>query len=340
MTYSEPVPATMPKTAPTLSLSTAALIAAFSILAVYCTSLSLHTIDIDSGTVAVNLSMSEYRDMLAGVAGFPYQWRMLGSYIVFAGERLTGLPPHQIDLVVKTVFLFASSTVLFLFSRRYTSEAGAYCVIGFYLVLTVAGFIGEQYRIYFTNDYVMIACWFGAVYAIREERYLAAAALTFVGAWAKETMLLVPVLLAIESIGSRRARLAFVLSAIAFVIPTAVLRTVYPAPLAKWAWWDMVYANVPFLQRSLYELRLTIKNNVKVALFYNVFWILAARRAVSIPDRFARHLALTAVVYLVLAYPVIYIRELRHFLPLAIVVLPLAINAIEQRHGVDGRARD
>ena len=75
-----------------------------------------------------------------------------------------------------------------------------------------------------------------------------------------------------------------------------------------------------------------------MALFYNVFWILAARRAVSIPDRFARHLAMTAVVYLVLAYPVIYIRELRHFLPLAIVVLPLAINAIEQRHGVDGRA--
>jgi hypothetical protein len=28
---------------------------------------------------------------------------------------------------------------------------------------------------------------------------------------------------------------------------------------------------------------------------------------------------------------VIYIRELRHFLPLAIVVLPMAISAIERR---------
>jgi hypothetical protein len=53
------------------------------------------------------------------------------------------------------------------------------------LLLTIAGFIGEQYRIYFTNDYVMVACWFGAVYLIRAERYLPAAALTFVGAWRK-----------------------------------------------------------------------------------------------------------------------------------------------------------
>jgi hypothetical protein len=67
-----------------------------------------------------------------------------------------------------------------------------------------------------------------------------------------------------------------------------------------------------------------------------VFWIWAARRALTIEDRFARHLAATAVVYLALAYPVIYIRELRHFLPLAIVVLPLAVNAIEQRSAAPG----
>jgi hypothetical protein len=332
MTYPEPVSAaTIEREAPKLSLSTVLLIAAFSILVVYCTAWSLHTIDAGSGTVAANMSMSEYRDMLAGVAGFPYQWRMLGSYIVLLGERATGLPPHQVDLVVKTLCLIASTTMLFLFSRWYTSESGAYCVIGFYLLLTVAGFIGEQYRIYFTNDYVMVACWFAAVYCVRTDRYLTAGALTFVGAWAKETMLLVLVLLAFEAITSRRARVALVVTTIAFAVPQVVLRAIYPAPLVKWAWWDMVFANVPFLQRSMYEFSLTVKNNIKVALFYNVFWIWAARRVLTTADPFARHLGATAIVYLILAYPVIYIRELRHFLPLAIVVLPMAVNAIEQR---------
>ena len=52
-----------------------------------------------------------------------------------------------------------------------------------------------------------------------------------------------------------------------------------------------------------------------------------------------KRLAATGVVYLLLAYPVIYIRELRHFLPLAIIVLPLAINAIEQRSAAPASPR-
>ena len=314
-----------------LSWSIVLTIVAFCVLAVYATAWSLHTVDVDSGSVAADVSIREYRDLLAGVRGFPYQWRVLGNYLVYAGELLTGAGPHPVDIVLKTVLLWISTTMLFLFSRWYTSEAGAFAVVGFYLLLTVVGFTDEQYRIYFTNDFVMLACWFGAVYAIRIGRFGVAIALTFVGSWAKETMLLVPVLLAIQSLTDRRARVPAVLAAVAFVVPTAILRSVYPAPLAKWAWWDMVFANVPFLQTSMYEFKLTIKNNIKVALFYNLFWIVAARRVRTIADPFVKSLALTAIVYLILAYPVIYIRELRHFLPLAILVLPMAINAIEQQ---------
>jgi hypothetical protein len=314
-----------------LSWTAALAIAGFCILAVYATSMSLHTIDIETGVAAADISQKEYHDVLAGTRGYPYQWRLLGTYMVYGGEQLTRLPPHTIDLALKTVLLWISATTLFLFGRRYASEGGAYAIVGLYLLLTIVGFTAEQYRIYFTNDYAMMACWFGAVYFVRAERYAAAAALTFVGAWAKETMLLVPVLVAFEALRSRQARVGFVTIAIAFIVPTAILRTVYQAPLAKWAWWDMMYANVPFLQASLHEFQLTIKNNVKVLLFYNVFWIVAARRVFTLQDRFVQHLAATSVVYLLLAYPVIYIRELRHFLPLAIVILPLAINAIEER---------
>ena len=118
---------------------------------------------------------------IAGERGFPYQWRVLGAYLVYGGERLTGLPPHVVDIAIKTVLLTASTLLLFLFSQWYTSEAGAYAVIGFYLLLTVPAFTDEQYRIYFTNDYAMLVCWFAAVYLIRAERFVWAAVLTFVG---------------------------------------------------------------------------------------------------------------------------------------------------------------
>jgi hypothetical protein len=314
---------------PRLSWTVFLTIAGFSALAVYCTFVSIHTTDAATGSVAAIESLKLYRQALAGVREFPYQWRLLGIYLVHAGEVLTGLDPHVVDVVLKAALLCLSSAILFLFSRFYTTESGALCAVALYLLATVAGFT-EPYAIYFTNDYAMIACWFGAVYLVRTERYAAAVALTFVGAWAKETLLLVPLLMGFRWIRTRGGLLGAVLAGIAFLVPTVVLREIYRTPIAKWAWWDMAFTNVPFLQTSFYAFGMTLKNNLKVALFFNVLWILAARRVIRTSEPFLKDLSLTGIVYLVLAYPVIYIRELRHFLPLAILVLPVAIAELER----------
>lgn len=305
-------------------------VAAYSVLTVYGICVSLHSIDADTGTVAATESLKVYREAVAGLRDFPYQWRLLGVYLVYGIERVTGFDPHAIDIAVKSMLLSVSSTMLFLFSRFDTSVAGALCAVGFYLLLTLVGFI-DQYSIYYTNDFVMIACWFGAVYFIRTEQYVAAASLAFVGAWAKETMLLAPVLIGLRWLRGRTSVTTVALAAAAFLLPTVVLRWLYRAPITEWAWWHMLFSNVPFLQTNMQDLAVTLKNNVKVALFFNLFRILAARAALRTPEPFVKDLALTAVVYLLITYPVIYIRELRHFLPLAILVLPLAIAEIEQR---------
>ena len=315
---------------PGLKWSLFLLMAGFSLLAVYCTSMSLYTMDVATGSVAATESLKLYREALAGTRDFPYQWRLLGVYLVYAGERLTGLDPHAIDLALKVALLCVSSSTLFLFSRFYVSQMAALCAVAFYQLLTVAGF-SDQYTIYFTNDYLMIAAWFGAVYFIRAGRYLEAAALAFAGAWAKETLVLVPILIGFRWLRDRRAVgiIPIVLAAAAFLIPTLILRRMYPAPVSDWAWWHMLFANVPFLQGNAHDLVVTLKNNLKVFLFFNVLWVLAAR-AVRRSDAFAQDLALTGVVYLALAYPVIVLRELRHFLPLAIVILPLAMAELER----------
>jgi hypothetical protein len=307
------------------------LIASFSALAVYCTSMSLHTIDVGTGAVAATDSLNAYHDALAGIRGFPYQWRLLGIYLVYAGERLTGADPNTIDVGLKILLLWISSTLLFLFGRSYVTRSGALCVVALYQLLTVAGF-ADPYTIYFTDDYVMIACWFGAVLLIKDARYAEAAVVTFVGAWAKETMLLVPVLMGFRWLrrSSGVSTTSVALVAAAFLVPTVILRQLYRAPISDWAWWHMLFANVPLLQSNLHDLATTLKNNLKVLLFFNVLWLLAARVAIRASDTFTKDLALTGVVYLLLAYPVIVIRELRHFLPLAIIVLPLAMTALER----------
>jgi len=322
-----------------LSPTIVVAIVAFSTLAVYVTSLSLHTIDVDTKAVAAVESLKQYRDTLSGTRGFPYQWRLLGTYLVYGGERITGASPHAVDFVVKTALLSLSSMVLFAFGCGYLSEAGAAAATALYLLLSVVAFADEPYSIYFTNDYLMLACWFSAVYMIRANRWGRAAALTFVAAWARETIVVVPVFAALRWMRGRTGVRPLVLTAAAFIVPTVLLRQIYRAPVGDWAWWRMVYVNVPFLQDSWPAFLMTVRYNVKVALFFNVLWLLAARRVIRTRDPFLQDLAVTCVIYVLLAYPVIYIRELRHFLPLAILVLPAGVAELDRPHADAGPER-
>lgn len=307
----------------------AGLLAGFSILAVYVTYGSIHVIDAGTRTVYADESLQHYHQALNGERAFPYQWRLLGVHLVRAGERLTGAHPHSVDVVVKIVLLWGTASLLLAFARLYASPIGALCAVSIYFVVTMAGFT-DGYSIYYTNDYAMLAAWFAAVVLLRQQRYAAAALVTFIGAWAKETMMLVPILVGIEWLRGRAPFKAVIWIGVAFVVPSAVVRWIYPAPIERWAWWDMASVNVPFLQDNAADLLVTIKNNVKVFLFFNMLWILAALGVKRSRDGFVTSLALTSLTYVLLAYPVIYIRELRHFLPLAILILPIAVRELER----------
>jgi hypothetical protein len=324
---SAPSPA---RQAGSLTWMLAALLAGFSILTVYQTSMTLHVMDMGTRIVYDAESLKHYREALDGARAFPYQWRLLGVYLVRGIEIATGMDPNRIDIGVKVVLLWCSSALLLAFSRRYVSAMGALCGVALYFVLTAAGFT-DGYSIYYTNDYVMLACWFGAALMLRQGRVGMAALLTFTGAFAKETMMLVPILAGFEWLRHRGSLKAVVWTGIAFVVPTVILRWTYQAPVQEWAWWQMAYTNVPFLQPNTGELMLTLKNNVKVALFFNILWVLAALAVRRKSEPFVKSLALTMGVYILMAYPVIYIRELRHFLPLAILILPMAIQELERR---------
>lgn len=307
----------------------AGFLAGFSVLAVYVTYGSIHVMDMGTRTVFADESLQHYHQALNGERAFPYQWRLLGVHLVRAGERLTGANPHAVDVVAKTVLLWGASALLLIFARLYASPIGALCAVSMYFVLTMAGFT-DGYSIYYTSDYAMLASWFAAVLLVRQRQFAAAAAVTFIGAWAKETMMLVPILVGIEWLRGRAPFKAVFWIGVAFIIPTAVLRWIYQAPVERWAWWDMAFINVPFLQETTTELLVTLKNNVKVFLFFNVLWILAALGVKRSRDGFMTSLALTSLIYVLLAYPVIYIRELRHFLPLAILILPIAVRELER----------
>jgi hypothetical protein len=82
----------------------------------------------------------------------------------------------------------------------------------------------------------------------------------------------------------------------------------------------------------------SLRDNLKVLLFLNVMWLLALRalarlrssRRGSTADAFIVSLAMTLGCYVILAWMVVYIRELRHMLPFTILVIPLAVAELER----------
>lgn len=297
-----------------------------SAFAVYPSYVQLDMTDPVRHRIVRDVSNEEYRQAIDGRAPFPYQWRMLGPWIVHAGELSLRADPHPIDVAVRVAALAASALALGLFAARIATPAIAIASVGFYFAATAAAYASQPYSIYYTSDYLMIAGWFWAVYWLCTDRIAPAALAVFAGAWAKETLLLAPILAGFQWLRRRDGVGRMLLVAAAFAVPTIVLRLLYRAPLSAWAWWDAARNNVPFLDPA--RVGWTFRYNAKVLAFYNVGWVLAAIAAWRSREPFVRDLALTCGVYLILAYLVVYIRELRHFLPLAILILPLSLQEI------------
>ena len=301
----------------------------FSGWSVYTRYFDLNSFDLVTNMPFRELSMQQYNDTLAGTRTFPYQWRVLGFWVAWAGASITGLDPHAIDVGVKTLSLAGAAALLYLFARTIVTELGAILCAVIYLFVTAAAFSSEGYAIYFTNDYLAVLSWFAGALAIRRRAWALAAIAAFAGAWAKETPLLIVLLVFFEAVRQRAPWSAVIACAIAFAIPNIVLRTLYPAPLVQWAWWDTFMLNVPFLIWDRAAIVKSLRDNAKVILFLNVMWwwsLLAWRR---LRDPFLTSMALTLACYIVLAWMVVYIRELRHMLPFTIFVIPMAVAELE-----------
>jgi len=310
----------------------AALLAAlvvFSFWAVYTSYVTIHFFDPATNMTFRELSQLWYERTLAGKQPFPYQWRMLGFASVRTVEAITRLDPHVIDLAIKTGALAGSALLLFSFAGSMVTRVTAALATVVYLLVTAAAFASEGYGIYFTNDYLAILSWFAGVVAIRRRAWALAAGAAFVGAWAKETALLIVILVAFEAWRQRAPWRAVVWCAVAFAVPTGALRTLYPAPLQDWAWWDTFKLNVPFLVWQWSAIAKALRDNLKVVLFLHLAWFWAYRAWRRTADPFVASLGLTLACYLVMAWTVVVIRELRHMLPFTILVLPLAAVELE-----------
>ena len=126
---------------------------------VYTRYVDLHALDLVTGKTFRAESLEFHYSTLAGTRAFPYQWRVLGSWLVWAAEYATHLDPHLIDAAIKALSLALSAGLLCLFAATIVDTMGALLVTALYFFVTAAAFASEGYQIYFSNDFLMMAGW-------------------------------------------------------------------------------------------------------------------------------------------------------------------------------------
>lgn len=312
-----------------LGLTAALLISSY--WSVYTRSVDLRAVDPVQNQPYRELSLEQYHDTLAGRMSFPAQWRLLGFWLVRGIERTAGIDPHAVDAALKTVTLAATAAVLRAFARPLVSPLGAVLSAFLYLFANAIAYAPEGYAIYHTNDYLLVLGWVTSAYALRERRWPLAAAAIFATAWAKESIVLAVLLAALEARRGRLSWTAAAACALAFAVPTMILRTIHAAPIAEWAWWtDNLAKNLPFYALAPGAIATAVRNDVKVLLFFQIAGLVAARAWWRSGDGFVRSMGVVLLVYLAAGFATFMFRELRHFLPAMILVLPLAVAELER----------
>jgi hypothetical protein len=263
-------------------------------------------------------SLEQYEQILNGTRPFPYQWRVAGPHLVRLGASIADTDPHLVDLALKIAALTVSAWFLIVFASRWLSPMGTVAAAALYFLMTAAGYSSEGYSIYYTNDFLMVAGWNAAIAFMAAGQWPAVAAAVLLTAWAKETVFLIALLAVVAQVRKRATPAQAALVGLAFAVPQFILRMTYPAPIAEWAWWHNLGMNLT-----------SPRDTLKLLLFFNVWGWLAIQAWRKTREPLLRDLGLIAMLYVAIMYVVIDLRELRHFMPLLIILLPAAVFELE-----------
>ncbi len=299
-------------------------------LAVYCNYILIHTTNNTTGIAYAEQSARMHQQTLSGTQAFPYQWRILGNYLVQFFSDLTGLGIHTVDPLLKSFFLFLSTLPLFHYARTQLSDLGALGVVWLYLLLAVAG-LTDEYAIYNLNDIILWAGWHACVLAAYHRRYYLVAAVVLVTTLAREVTLLACLLVGLEFLRTRKGLIPTVVVGLSFLVPWSFVHWLYPAPVSKLAWWYNFHSNIPILHPDTERILLALRKTFKVAVFFNGAWFLGIRGLLKSKNPFMIELFLVLCFYVSVLYVTVDVRELRQFVPLAIILLPAAFRDLEGR---------
>jgi len=264
----------------------------------------------------------------------PFVYRVLVPYLEWTLLQTTSLPVLTIDFFIKVLALAACQWVFWSYLMVWFSRMESLLGVLLLSLFIMAGLsIGAGPWPSETTDILNILAFALSLQLCLAGRFLWLLLVLAIGTLNRETTWLVLPLVAAVA---RSRRLIWFLGATAAVaVPYILLRLMIESPNPVWWTTDSLAKNIPFLSAA--STTDAIFSNVRMVLLLGPFLLLGAFRFRENPG----FLKLTAWIippYIVVHYLFGRVTEIRLWVPLLLVLIPLALSGLRRIWGTARRS--
>lgn len=270
----------------------------------------------------------EFQEYLDGVVDRtlpgPYVYRVFVPYLLFILQK--SIPfVHALmwDFGLKILILVSCQLVFFNYLRSFFSGMATLAgVLWFDILIAVSLFHIQGPSVIETADLMNVLIFSLALHAIYRGRFILLCLVLFVGTFNRETTwILLPILFLREWFNSRSWR-RFLIVAAAVALPYFGLRWLIDSPSPIWFLTQDIQLNIPLV--SLQHTWGALVANLHLIFLLGPLLMLGAYRFREHPV-FLQIASAIAPVFIIIHYVVGSIRETRLWMPLYLLLIPLAL---------------
>ncbi len=282
----------------------------------------------DDGTLLLSRNfMIYYHGVIDQSFPAPYSYRILIPFTIYGiNIALPALNPVTIDFVLKIILLISCQWLFFCYLKIFFETAAA--LTGMFLLDVLMSFSLSSIQgpsVIETIDLFNLGIFIAAFIQLQKEQWAPLYPLIFLGMFNRETPLFIIPIAFMVSASVRQNPVRLFAVSMCGLLPFAAIRFFLHPPVTEWFTMSGIGRNIPFLSEE------TTMNAVMGNIhFISLIGPLAGISLLKFSQHppFLRKVAYITPFFIIVHYTVGNLVESRMWMPLFVILIPLALNSI------------
>lgn len=272
-----------------------------------------------------------FYEYLGGVANhtylIPYVYRILiPTSITFIHHVAPSVDGLTIDFIFKVILLWLCQITFFYYQRFFFKPAESF--LGVVLLDVLLGFSLVQMQgptLIETTDILNLLVFVLAFIMIYLKHFKSFCIILILGTLNRETTLFLPLAFLVVNGINRKSFYQTFIALLAVAIPYFALHLLIHPPIANWVMFDAINQNIPLIDKT--KIFGVLMANIHLLVLLGPLTLVALYKFPNHPV-FLKSVSFIAPPFVVLHYIVGAIMEARLWMPMYIILIPLAVDTL------------